>query len=112
MQLVDDRLVPGTSAPGVVAPAVVRRGDDLARAVDVARLEARSRIGNGELAVDAVPVERAGAGGRDQVLVPAVAPALKRQGAPGDLELDFLRAGRPEPEAHAALRQDVGAEGH
>ena len=62
VQLVDHRLAPRPAGPGVVAPLVGLRVDHLARPVDVLGLEARGRVGNQQLAVDAVAVARAGAG--------------------------------------------------
>src|SRR6185437_3997704 len=57
MQRIDHRFMPGPAGPGAVAPTEGRGVDDLARPVDVGRLKAGGRIGNGLLAVDDELVE-------------------------------------------------------
>src|SRR5688500_5272076 len=110
MQLVDRRLFPGAALPVVVVPLERRRVDHLARAVDVARLEARGGIGNEQLAVDAVLVERSRAGLRIDDLEPTVGLRLHLYGFGFDLCFDFPCRGRPEPETHAAAGQHLGPE--
>src|SRR4051812_16290911 len=85
------------------------RGDDLARAVDVLRLEARRGGGNQPFAIDAVLVERSGLRTRLDALEPAVG-AFHRQEFAVELQVDPLRPGRPQAKAHAA-RRDFCAEG-
>src|SRR5262245_45524562 len=111
VQLVDDGFAPRPAGPGVVAPAVGLRVDHFARPVDVARLEARRRIGHEQLAVDPVLVQGAGAGLPLDMLEPAVF-AFRRKTLPGKDKIDILRPGRPQPKADTAGRQHFGAERH
>src|SRR5581483_1583639 len=95
-----------------VLPRVAARVDDLARAIDIARLEARRRVGHELAAIDAVLVERARAGIALDELVPALALSAHRLPLAGDHQIDAARGRCPEAKAHAALRQDRGAERH
>src|SRR6185503_11801491 len=111
VQLVDHRLLPGPAAPGLVVPLEGERVDHLARAVDVARLEARGRVGHRVPAVDAVAVE----GARPRLFggfVPTPLPAEHGLGFVFDHQIDLFRARRPQPKAHAAVAEHLGAERH
>jgi hypothetical protein len=46
MQLVDDHLLPGATAPACVPPEIAAGIDDLAGSFDILGLEARSRVGD------------------------------------------------------------------
>src|SRR5207237_5199835 len=112
VQLVDHRLAPRAAAPARGLPRVAARIDHLARPVDIARLEARRRIGHELPAVDAVLIQRAGAGIALDELVPAARGALHAPRAAADDDVHGLGSRRPKPETHAALREHCGAEGH
>src|SRR5580765_8376965 len=112
VQLIDHRLAPRPAVPARALPRIGARVDHLARAIDVLRLEARGRVGHQLLAIDAVLVERAGAGIALHALEPAFALRLHRLGLPVDDEIHGLRRRRPQTEAHAALREHFRAEGH
>src|SRR5262249_51049625 len=108
----DHRFVPRPAAPARILPRIAARIDHLARPVDVARLEARSGIGHELLSVDAVLVERAGAGVAIDQFVPAFRLALHAPATPADHDLERFRGGSPQPEAHPALREHRRAERH
>src|SRR5579859_6002765 len=112
VQLVDHRLLPRPAFPARVLPWVRARIDHLARTVDVLRLEARGRIGHELAAIDAVVVERPGAGIAFDELEPAFALRLHGLRLAVDHEVHGLGCRRPQAKAHAARREHFRAEGH
>src|SRR6202040_357068 len=100
--LIDDRFVPRAAAPRVVGPFECIWRDDLARSVDVLRLESGRGIGHRLLAIDDELIEhaRCGLGGATLEPLPidavhgTVAAAREAQG-----DLARLRCEQPKDRA-------------
>ena len=114
VQLVEHEPLRREPDPGAVGPGMGQGIHDLARAVHVAGLEARGRIGHEQLAVDAEAVARARGRVARHVLGPSARVARHRHRAPRLLEpeLDLARAGSPEAEPRGAVLADLRAERH
>ena len=112
VQLVDDRLLPGTAAPAGIAPQVGRRVDDLARPVHVLRLIPRGRVRDAELVRQNEAVSCTGAGAIGDEFVPAPADRLHSHCLAAELDLNLPVGRRPKPEAYPAVVLQFGAEGH
>src|SRR5262250_1713900 len=114
VQLVEDEPLGRDAAPLAVGPGVLERIDDLARAVHIQGLIARSGVRHEQLGVDAKGVPRS----RGRIARHPLRPARRvlRHGEPlspiGEPELDLLRGGRPEPEACGAVVTRLRTEGH
>src|SRR5689334_10543311 len=111
MRLVENGLFPRTPVPRRVRPRIGRGIDHDAWARDVIRLEARSRVGNKQLAVDAVLIAAAGVSLRHDDTAPAVAVAGDLIVGPVKHERDLARGRGPQREPHAAAGE-LGAERH
>src|SRR5262249_25748819 len=111
VQLVDHRLGPRPSAPALVLPLERGRAAHLARPVAVARLEARGRTGHFVFAVDAIAVQRARSRFFHQ-FIPTLTDLHHRFRLVFQDKKNFASARRPEPEAHAAVAEHLGAERH
>src|SRR5579863_9313193 len=79
MQLVNDRLVPGPAAPAVLLPAEGKRVHDLAVAMHIVRVTARSGVGHLLSAIDPESIQRAGVRPSRSELEPAVRVPAHRQ---------------------------------
>ncbi len=114
VQLVEDEALRRQARPLRVPPGVGERIDHLAGPVHVAGLVPRGRIGDQQLAVDAIAVAGPGRRVARRVLGPAARVARHRHRARRRLQpkLDAPGAGRPEAEARAAVVGHGGAEGH
>src|SRR5215471_21539771 len=115
VQLVEDEPLGRDAAPLAVGPGVLERIDDLARAVHIQGLIARSGVRHEQLGVDAERVPRS----RRRIARYPLRPArgIPRHGEPlspiGKPELDTARGGRPEAEpGGAAVVASLRSEGH
>src|SRR5690242_13299311 len=91
VELVDRRLMPGPSLPGIRLPSERRGIYELARPLGVLRLEARGGVGNPLRAVDAVAIGHARARLRLDALEPAFVLALEGAKLVAELELHVPR---------------------
>ena len=104
MKLQNGRILPRPSAPSARPPFEPAVIDDFAWPRHVLRLEVGRWVGNVDLAVDPVLVERAGLRARDHNFVPALRLRLHLMGTIQH-ELDAPGRGRPEAERDTALMQ-------
>src|SRR5258708_1595897 len=110
MKLIEDRFVPGPSAPFRMAPAIGARIDHDAWIMDVVGLRARCRIRHREIGAKSVAIARARAA-CDFRLEPSARTPLHRPGlAAVDLDRHALSCRSPQAKARAVLAEQRCAE--
>ena len=111
MQFVDDRFVPGPAAPSGMPPAIGDGIDHDARAVDVAGLGARGRVGHRRAVLQDIAIARAGAAVRFR-LEPAVRRAASSAASalPSRASRDASLRRRPEAKRVRSGANEICAE--